>query len=1584
MTSQANLRLLSSYRNISRVASGVALAVGFLVLVGWRFNIPVLTSMLPGLATMKANTALGLILCGISLWSLNHKEMKKSMRILANACVTIVLLIAALTLGEYLSNRDFGIDQLFFQDTTADPGTSFPGRMSPAAALNLLLLGCALLLIDNRWSNWLTESLTITALLIAGVAVIGYIYAISSLYQIGVYASMALHTALAFIVLCVGILSARPEHGLISILSTEGTAGILARRLLPAAIGLPIVLGWLILTGQRIGHYDTAFGIALFALLNVIIFSGLIRWNADMLHRAEVERNQARNDLLDNEKRYRRFFENMHETFVIQEIVMDNDGKPIDLRFLDLNPAAERILGKTRGELVGRTRSEVAGRPDPEGVEMASRVASTGVPFHMIRSSPGFGRSFESFTYSLGSGIVATLSLDITERKKAEEALNLTEQRLRALIENSWDAIALFGADGTILYGSPSTSQILGYSLDEFVGRNAFELIHEEDRALVTERVTMSLQQPGAHIPVYARVRHKNGEWRWLEGVFTNLLDEPSVQAIVNNYHDFTERKQDEDALRESEAHKSAILESALDCIITIDHQGQILEFNPAAEATFGYTRNEAIGKEMAELIIPPSLREQHRRGLANYLATGEGPVLGKRIEINGMRADGTEFPVELAIAAIKGEDPPVFTGFLRDITQRKQSEQALRENEERLHLVVQAASSAMIVVDSNGKIDMVNERAQTLFGYEREELLRRPVEMLVPDRFRSVHPSHRKNFLEQPASRPMGAGRDLYGLHKDGHEIPIEIGLTPYESSDGLFTLALIVDITERKRAEEALKVSEKRFRLIVEAAPSAMIVVDRDGKIDLVNAKALELFGYRKEELLGRPVEMLVPERFRSWHPNYRQSFLAQPTSRPMGAGRDLFGLHKDGYEVPIEIGLTPYESSDGFFTLALIVDITERKRAEEKIAYQAYLLENVNDAVIGSDENSLIRFWNQGAERILGWKAEEVLGRSGREILRSEFIDTDRETVLKILAEHGRWRGESILYRKDGSRVIMEVSSITLRDANGMITGYVSVNRDIAERKQAEKALKVSEERFRLIVEAAPSAIIAVDAAGKINLVNAKAQELFGYRKEELLGRPVEMLIPDRFRSRHIGYRQNFLMQPTSRSMGAGRDLFCLHKDGHEVPVEIGLTPYESSEGLFTLALIVDITERKQAEAALLRVNDKLEIQVQERTAALSEANALLQMLLDHMPDHIYFKDTQSRFIRNSRSQARALGLNDPAEAVGKSDFDFFPHAQQSFELEQEIIRSGRPLVSQEERVLWPDGTETWVSTTKMPLLDPAGQIIGTFGISRDITQRKQAEMALQKAKLELEAANEELEAFSYSVSHDLRAPLRSVDGFSQALLEDYAELLPPEGRNFLERIRSSAQRMAQLIDDLLNLSRVTRAPLKFVPVDLTKLAENTAAELKRTDEDRHVNFIIAQNLRADGDPHLLQIVLENLMNNAWKFTSKRELAEIEVGIKNENGDTVYFIRDNGAGFDMAYANKLFGAFQRLHAMTEFPGTGIGLATIQRIIHRHGGRVWAEGTVDEGATFFFTLPVLSGTQVSTPAKEEDSIYKRAKEII
>lgn len=250
------------------------------------------------------------------------------------------------------------------------------------------------------------------------------------------------------------------------------------------------------------------------------------------------------------------------------------------------------------------------------------------------------------------------------------------------------------------------------------------------------------------------------------------------------------------------------------------------------------------------------------------------------------------------------------------------------------------------------------------------------------------------------------------------------------------------------------------------------------------------------------------------------------------------------------------------------------------------------------------------------------------------------------------------------------------------------------------------------------------------------------------------------------------------------------------------------------------------------------------------------------------------------------------------------------------------------------------------------------IGTVGVIRDITERKLKDEELRKANRNLSAINKELESFAYSVSHDLRAPLRSIDFFSQTLLDDCWDSLNDSNKDCLKRIRAASQRMAALIDQLLNLSRLSRSEMRREKVDLSSLFRSIASELEKSEPGRKVEWVIAEKTLTTGDPNLLRVVLENLIGNSWKFTGKHPEAKIEFGVTNIDDQIVYYIRDDGAGFEMEYADKLFGAFQRLHSPSEFPGSGIGLATVQRIITRHSGRIWAEGKVDHGATFYFTL--------------------------
>ncbi len=541
--------------------------------------------------------------------------------------------------------------------------------------------------------------------------------------------------------------------------------------------------------------------------------------------------------------------------------------------------------------------------------------------------------------------------------------------------------------------------------------------------------------------------------------------------------------------------------------------------------------------------------------------------------------------------------------------------------------------------------------------------------------------------------------------------------------------------------------------------------------------------------------------------------------------------------------------------------------------------------------------------------------------------------------------------------------EIGQLT-RTFDGMAE---SIEQNAMMRNQAEVLLRESEERYRKLFETSPDAIAVFDLNQNVIMVNEQSVRLFGYESaEEMIGVNLyEFIAPE----------DRPLVEETARNTMESeavnrREVTNLKKDGTRFPVEVSTALILDAEGkpLGHIAIARDISERKRAEGALR----ESEVLARRRLAELDQ-------IYTNSPVGLALVDRELRFVRINERLA-AINGRSVSDHIGHTVREVLPEFADRLEpLLRGVIKSKQPVIDVETHgstPAQPDVRREWL-TSYYPLLAPDGTVQGVNAVIQEITDHKRREEEIRhlNAELEhrvaqrtaeLENAVKELEAFSYSVSHDLRAPVRHIEGFSKAVLEDYADKLDLEGKRDLERVRAAALRMGEIIDGLFNLSLATRSALHLQEVNLSEMATAIAAELRETQPERTVEFSIAPVPQALGDVRLLRLVLENLLGNAWKYTSKQTRARIEFGAFDREERTVYYVKDDGVGFDMAHAMKLFRAFERLHSPGEFKGSGIGLATVLRIIRRHGGHIWAEGRREQGATFYFTLP---GREIADP---------------
>jgi len=614
-----------------------------------------------------------------------------------------------------------------------------------------------------------------------------------------------------------------------------------------------------------------------------------------------------------------------------------------DFKIVDANDRAVTSYGYTREELLAMSASDLR---TPEArlsldADLRKVKELNGFVFETIHQR----KDGTTFPVEISSRIIEgegkrfyqSIIRDITERKQAEQALQESEERFRSLAQSASDAILITDSNGKIVFWNEVARKMFGYSPDEVIGKPFSILLPEQSREFHQNILKEIVASGGVGIigkTLELNVMRKDGSEFPVEGTTSSWKTKGGLFFTVI-YRDITERKQTEEALRDSEERFRSVVQNASDAISIIDSNGKIVFWNQVAGKLFGYSAEEVIGKPFSIILSEQAREFHHQNILKEIVASGGAGIIGKAYESNVVRKDGTEFPVESTMASWQTKGGVFFTVIYRDISERKQAEEALRDSEERFRSLAEAASDAIISADINADIIFWNRAAETIFGYSAEEVIGKPVTLIMPERFKESHHSALKQMVSTGTlSTNIGKAFEVTGLRKDGSEIPLEFSFAPWEAKGKTFFTAIARDITERKQVEEALRDSEERFRSLAQTASDAIISIDPQGKIIFWNKAAETIFGYSTDEILGKPIELLLPEQRREKDQNEMKKAISTGISYVIGRPVEGVGLRKDGREFPTETSIAIRETKEGITATGIVRDISERKKIEEEL--------------------------------------------------------------------------------------------------------------------------------------------------------------------------------------------------------------------------------------------------------------------------------------------------------------------------------------------------------------------------------------------------------------------------------------------------------------------------------------------------------------------------------------------------------------------------------------------------------------------------------------------------------------------------
>ena len=906
--------------------------------------------------------------------------------------------------------------------------------------------------------------------------------------------------------------------------------------------------------------------------------------------------------------------------------------------------------------------------------------------------------------------------------------------------------------------------------------------------------------------------------------------------------------------------------------------------------------------------------------------------------------------------------EPYAVCGISTDITTHKTLQTTYRS-------LFDLANDVLVLCDvDNGRILDINSAAGRLYGYSHDELLGMT--------FHDLNSNRTVQEVPGVMSRVRAQGSMVFEREhctKDGRMIPVEVSSRYINLEDRPLLLSIVRDLTARKRTDEKLRLQAAAL----EVAANGIVIVGIDGTIQWVNQAFCDITGYDVEEVVGENFKLLNSGRHDS---AFFKELWGTILDGRVWRG-EIINRRKDGSFYTDEQTITPLVDEQGRVNrfIAIEQDITERKQAETRYRH----LVEFAHAIPWELEIATWRFTYVGpqVEGVLGYPREHWY----KEGFWTEHLHPDdRDWALRYCqAASAKGENHTFEYRMlaANGQIIWFYDDVTVvegPEGPASLQGFLF---DITDRKQAMIRVEQSELKFRTLFEAAGDAIFLMQEDRFVNC-NTHTLEMFGCQSEEIVNHTPWDFSPA---TQYDGNDSKILGWKHIRTAleGNPQRFAWLHqqRDGTPFDAEVTLNRIELNDKPYLQAIVRDVTIRRRGYEALRHIaagvsaksSDVFFQQLVQQLCKLFDAKYAFIGLLDEKDPTLV--NTLAMSMNGEFAKNISYHLEGtPCEKVMDQSTCAYPRGvQQVFPgdgLLQELKIEGfigTPLFNSKQRPL---GHIVVLDTKPLIRLEQVQPILEIFAaraaaeIERINAERQlarhrdQLEDAVAQRTKELRVANKELESFSYSVSHDLRSPLRSIDGFSQALIEDYQSVLDSKGKDFLKRIRSAAQQMDRIIDDMLMLSRVTRQEMSRKTVDLSALVNQSAQKYQGLDQTRKVQCDIAPGVMVNGDSGLLLIAIDNLMSNAWKYTSKTDQAKIEFNTKQESGITIYYIRDNGAGFDINHADKLFDAFQRLHRADEFEGTGIGLTTVARIIHRHGGEIWADAKPNHGATFYFTL--------------------------